>query len=106
MPAERFFSTLGLAHRAGKIASGEDAVLEALRASRAHLVIVAGDASNRTKKIMQDKSRTYGVPLLVVAERTLLGWALGKSARAVLAVLDAGFADLLWRAGGEAVQKR
>lgn len=105
MYADKFFSTLGLAQRAGKIASGEDAVLEALRTSKAHLTIIAGDASDRTKKMFRDKSHTYGVPMLVVSDRSLLGKALGKSERVVLAVLDAGFADLLRRSGGDAVNK-
>lgn len=105
MSADKFFSTLGLAQRAGKLASGEDAVLDALRTSKAHLTIVAGDASERTKKMFRDKSHTYGVPLLIAFDRALLGKALGKTERVVLAVLDAGFADLLRRSGGDAIKK-
>lgn len=43
-------SYLGLAMRAGKIVTGDEAVLKAVRSSEARLVVLAGDASDNTQK--------------------------------------------------------
>lgn len=43
-------SYLGLAMRAGKIVTGDEAVLKAVRSSEAKLVVLAGDASDNTQK--------------------------------------------------------
>lgn len=90
-----WFSLIGLAFRAGKIVSGEEGVLSAIRGKKAKLVIVAGDASARTKKTWQDKCAFYEVPLRVVADRNEIGAALGKAHRVVVAVNDKGFSEKL-----------
>lgn len=46
----RALSQLGLAMRAGKVVTGDEIVLKAIRSSEAKLVILAGDASDNTKK--------------------------------------------------------
>lgn len=90
-----WFSLIGLAFRAGKIVSGEEAVMSAVRGRKARLVIVAGDASERTKSMWENKCTYYEVPLRVAADRFDLGAAMGKAHRVVLAVIDQGFADKL-----------
>jgi ribosomal protein L7Ae-like RNA K-turn-binding protein len=94
-PDPKWFSTLGLAMRAGKVASGEEIVLQEIRSGRAKLVILANDASANTTKKFTDKCRTYQVPLLRLGEKEELGRAIGKGQRAVIALLDEGFARLI-----------
>ncbi|WP_018757887.1 L7Ae/L30e/S12e/Gadd45 family ribosomal protein [Paenibacillus terrigena] len=84
-------SHLGLAMRAGKLITGDEIVLKAVRAGQAHLVIVAGDASENTKKKFRDKCHTYNVPLAIGFDRGTLGECIGKAERVVLAVTDPGF---------------
>ncbi|GJM71412.1 hypothetical protein HMSSN036_36280 [Paenibacillus macerans] len=43
-------SGLGLAMRAGKLVTGDEVVLKAIRSAEAKLVIVAGDASANTQR--------------------------------------------------------
>ncbi|WP_138494047.1 L7Ae/L30e/S12e/Gadd45 family ribosomal protein [Paenibacillus pinistramenti] len=88
-------SQLGLAMRAGKVVSGDEIVLKAIRSSEAKLVIVAGDASLNTRKKFRDKCGTYRVPLLIGFDRESLGSSVGKPERVVLALTDQGFASLL-----------
>ncbi|HEY4430864.1 MAG TPA: ribosomal L7Ae/L30e/S12e/Gadd45 family protein, partial [Paenibacillus sp.] len=57
-------SYLGLAMRAGKIVTGDEAVLKAVRSSEAKLVVLAGDASDNTQKKFRDKCGTYDIPLV------------------------------------------
>ncbi|HET7629098.1 MAG TPA: YlxQ family RNA-binding protein [Bacillales bacterium] len=95
MKQERWFSLLGLAFRAGKVVSGEEAVLAAVRNKKARLVLVAGDASARSLKQWRNKCEHYEVPARVVADRYELGRAMGKAHRVVIAVNDEGFAGKL-----------
>ncbi|RRJ67714.1 50S ribosomal protein L7ae [Paenibacillus oralis] len=91
-------SGLGLAMRAGKLVTGDEVVLKAIRSAEAKLVIVAGDASANTQKKYRDKCGTYKVPLMVGFDREMLGSSVGKPERVVLALTDQGFADMVRKA--------
>lgn len=86
---------LGLAMKAGKIASGEFMTEKAVKTSLAHMVIVAEDASANTKKQFKDMCTFYHVPMAVFGTKEGLGAALGKELRASLSVNDEGFAKAL-----------
>lgn len=98
--ANKVFSRLGLATRAGKLISGEEVVLKAIRSGEAKLVLLAGDASDNTTKKISDKCNSYQVPLLVGFTRFELGSAVGKPERVLFAVTDRGFADMLAKGWG------
>lgn len=91
----RIYSMLGLAMKAGKIASGEFMTEKAVKTSLACMVIVAEDASANTKKQFKDMCTFYKVPFVVYGTKEGLGAALGKELRASLAVNDEGFAKAL-----------
>lgn len=86
---------LGLAERARKLASGEFATEKAVKSHEAFLVIVAGDASNNTKKMFSNMCEYYKVPLLILENKEALGHAIGKELRASIAVLDSGFGNAI-----------
>ena len=77
---DKVISLLGLAERAGKIASGEFAAEKAVKTGKARLIIVAED---------------YQVPFACYSQKELLGHGIGKEFRASLAVLDGGFAKAI-----------
>ena len=58
---DKALSMIGLATKAGKIASGEFAVESAVRKGKACLVIIASDASDNTKKSFNDMGAYYHV---------------------------------------------
>ena len=91
-------SLLGLAQKAGKIASGEFATEKSIKSGRAYLVIVSGDASENIKKKMRQMTEYYEVPLCIYGQKEALGRCVGKSERSMLAILDQGFS--------KAVEKR
>ncbi|WP_281887564.1 YlxQ family RNA-binding protein [Paenibacillus sp. YYML68] len=95
MMNERFYSNLGLAMRAGKVLTGEEMVIDAVRTGDAKLVIVSEDASANTLKKVNDKCIHYQVPIHQYGSREQLGASIGKESRVVIAVTDAGFARLL-----------
>ncbi|NYE05194.1 ribosomal protein L7Ae-like RNA K-turn-binding protein [Bacillus niacini] len=88
-------SLLGLANRARKIISGEELSVKEIRSGKAKLVLLSADASANTTKKITDKCKSYEVPYKLVEDRHLLGQAIGKEARVVVAVLDDGFAKKL-----------
>lgn len=83
---------MGLAQRAGKVVSGEFSTEKAVKQRKAKLVVVAGDASDNTKKMFSDSCRYYEVPIYFYGDKDTLGHTIGKQFRASLAVLDEGFA--------------
>ena len=95
MKKNKVLSLAGLAARAGKIASGEFPVEKAVKAGKGHLVVVAADASDNTKKKFSDSCRYYRIPYVEFGDKEMLGSAIGKQFRASLAVTDTGFAKSL-----------
>lgn len=93
-------SNIGLAMRAGQLATGDEIVLKAVRSSEAKLVILAKDASENTQKKFRDKCGSYNIPLLIGFDRESLGNSVGKPERVVLAVLDQGLAKLIVKHAG------
>lgn len=85
-------SMISLATKAGKTSSGEFLTEQAVKEGKAHLVIVAGDASANTKKKFQNMCDFYKVPIYFFEDKETLGHAMGKEIRASLAITDAGFA--------------
>ena len=63
MSLNKQLSLLGLAMKAGKVVSGEFAVEKYVKEGKAHLVLVAEDASKNTKKSAHDMCVFYKVPL-------------------------------------------
>ena len=83
---------LGLAAKAGAIASGEFSTEKSVKEGKAFLVIVASDASDNTKKHFRDMTTFYEVPMCEYSNKELLGHAIGKEFRASLAVNNENFA--------------
>ena len=89
---DKVLSLVGLATRAGKVTSGEFSTEKAVKRGKAVLVLVAGDASENTKKMFENMCAWYKVPVRIYGTKAALGHAMGKEMRASVAVLDRGFA--------------
>ena len=63
MSQNKALSMIGLATKAGKVASGEFCTEKEVKSGRACLVIVADDASDNTKKKFQNMCDFYQVPI-------------------------------------------
>ena len=92
MNQSKAISMISLATKAGKTVSGEFCTEKEVKSGRAHLVIVAGNASDNTKKKFRNMCEFYEVPIYFYKDKDTLGHAMGKEFRASLAVLDEGFA--------------
>ncbi len=88
---QRLKSMLGLAYKGRNLAAGTEMCKKAVFDGRAKLVLLSTDCSDNTKKLFNDKCAHRGIPVAIYGNREFLGSAVGKSERAVLAVLDEGF---------------
>ena len=92
MKPDKVLSMLGLAAKAGAVASGEFSTEKSVKEGKAFLVIVAMDASDNTKKHFRDMTTFYEVPMYEYSNKEMLGHAIGKEFRASLAVNNENFA--------------
>ena len=92
---KKVLNLIGLAEKAGKVASGEFSAEQAVKKGKAFLVVVSEEASANTKKMFADMCTYYNVPVLYLAEKEELGHSIGKAMRASLAILDAGLAKAI-----------
>lgn len=93
MKPDKVLSMLGLAAKAGSVASGEFSTEKAVKSFNAELVIVAEDASDNTKKMFRNMCEFYEVTYYEYTDKETLGHAIGKQFRASIAVTDKGLAD-------------
>ena len=86
---------LGLAQKAGKVASGDFAVRSALKSGKAKLLIVAEDAAPNSKKDMYYLAEVAGVEVVELLSRDELGYAIGKAKRTAVVITDNNFAKMI-----------
>ena len=92
MKPDKVLSMLGLAAKAGVIASGEFSTEKSVKEGKAFLVIVAEDSSDNTKKHFRDMTTFYEVPMYTYSNKEMLGHAIGKEFSASLSVNSENFA--------------
>lgn len=92
MKPDKALQMLGLAQRAGAIKSGEFMTENSVKDGSAYLVIVAGDASDNTRKQFLNMCDFYKVPVRFYSDKETLGHCIGKEFRASLAVTNEGLA--------------
>ncbi len=90
---DRIRGYLGLSARGRNVESGEFSTEKAVKSGRAYLVLIAGDASENTKKKFQNMCEHYQVPCHIFGDREMLGCTIGRDFRASLAVTDRKLAE-------------
>lgn len=94
---DKILSLFSLSAKAGKIKSGEVAVENAVKEGKALLVVVAGDASDNTKKKYRNMCTYYHTPIHTYATKESIAKSIGKEYTAAVAVCDEGFAKGLMK---------
>ena len=91
-------SLLGLALRAGRLAVGEEPVGAACRGHKAYLLLLASDAADNTIRRAShfSQSAKNTICLQLPLTKAELGSGLGRTACAMAALTDVGFAA--WQA--------
>lgn len=93
---DKTLGLLGLARRAGRLAVGEQSVAEACQSGRALAVLLARDAGDTTARRGEKLARQGAVPLVPTPySKGELGWSIGRSSCALLAVTEPELAAAL-----------
>ena len=92
MTNKKILGMLGLASRARKITFGADATENEIKKNKIYLIIVAEDASERTKEKFIKTAKTYNVPIIVCDTIDNLSKAIGKQNKAIIGVKDINIA--------------
>jgi ribosomal protein L7Ae-like RNA K-turn-binding protein len=85
-------SMIGLATKAGKTITGNDACMTAIKRDKVRLILIATDASQKTKDPIINLCSHYDTVCKEFSTRDELGNFTGKNNRAMVAITDDGFA--------------
>lgn len=87
----KILNLLGISKRAGKIVTGEDLILKAIKNNEIKLLFIASDAGKNTAKKFKDKTNYYQIPSITIFNKDELGEAVGMP-RVMIGIADDGFA--------------
>lgn len=91
----KIYSMLGIAKKGGNISIGYDVTCLDVKDNKSKLVLIAADASDKTKKNILFICDKYGVKYIEYGEKDILGKSLGKKMVSVLSVKDTNIATYL-----------
>lgn len=95
--ADKIYSFIGLAKKAGRLVAGEEACERALKSEKAYLLIISEDASLNTVKKFQNACAYRDIDMIRFGGKELLGKFTGENLRTVIVIKDRGFAEQLKR---------
>lgn len=95
MQDKKIDAYLGLCKRGAMLCSGEFQTLNAIKNYKAMLVIIASDASENSRKKLQDKCRFYNVKSVIYSNKVTLGLLIGSGEKTSVTILDRNFAKVI-----------
>ncbi|MDF2948053.1 MAG: hypothetical protein K0R07_63 [Sedimentibacter sp.] len=91
----KIYSMLGIARKGGNISIGYDVTCLDVKDNKSKLVLIATDASDKTKKNVQFICDKYETKYIEYGEKEILGKSLGKKMVSVISVKDINIASYL-----------
>jgi len=89
------YSAIGMANKAGKLVTGTDACLRAVRSGAVDLVILSEEASENTRKKVLNACGTKNTKCRIYGKGGMLGKMTGKTHRIVIGVRDKNLSRLI-----------
>ena len=101
----KILGLIGLAAKARKVCFGADSVEERVNKKQVKLLIVAEDASDRTKDKFSKIAEKENVPIIIKGEIEILSKTIGKSNKAIIGIEDINLSNEIQRInnGGEVI---
>ena len=103
MNNNKLLGMIGIATKAGKVSAGSESVIENIKFKKAKLVIIAEDASEKTRKNFEFLCKQNNVKIIVYETIDNLSKAIGKKNKAVLCIKDKNFSEEMVRIYGGGV---
>ena len=88
---ENLLGLLGLSSRAGKVISGTDACIEYINKNKIKLMILAKDASDRTKLKFNQIAESKKIPIYDFGSIDEFSKSIGKKNKAIIGITDINF---------------
>ncbi|WP_242848844.1 L7Ae/L30e/S12e/Gadd45 family ribosomal protein [Syntrophomonas palmitatica] len=85
-------SMIGFAMKSGKVSSGTLAAKTSIIRHRAHLLVLSGDMSEKSKEVLIACCEKQKIPWLVIGNKYELGNSVGKAYRVALTINDSKMA--------------
>ena len=85
----------GISAKAGKVVSGTDLVLAEMKKQKVKLVIVAEDASEKTKKNMNYYCEKSNIECIIYGTIDELSKSIGKRNKAIIGIEDQNLAETI-----------
>ena len=92
MKNNKILGLIGLASRARNVCFGADSVEKYIKNKKIYLVIVADDASERTKEKFKKLCKNYNIQIIIDGKIDELSKVIGKSNKAIIGVKDINIA--------------
>ncbi len=90
---KKILGLIGLSARARKISFGADSVEDRIKQRKVKIIIVAKDASDRTKNKFKKLSEKYNISIIIDGDIEQLSKTIGKSNKAILGIEDINIAN-------------
>ena len=96
---------LGLSAKAGKIVFGTDACIDAIKRKKINLLIIATDASERTKNRFEIICKDVKIPCVEWECIEKISKTIGKNNKAVVGIKDRNLSNAIFKIinGGESI---
>lgn len=91
----KFYSMIGMARKCGKVTVGFDATTLIVKKRKAFVVIIAEDASEKTKKNMIFHCNNNSCMYIIKGKKEKLGNILGKKYVSIAAIAEKNIASYL-----------
>ena len=101
----KILGLIGFAARARKIAFGADSVENDIKSGKVKLIVVAEDASIRTREKYEKLGKEYNIPIIIKGNIEELSKAIGKSNKAIIGIKEENLASEIIKIinGGEVI---
>jgi ribosomal protein L7Ae-like RNA K-turn-binding protein len=103
----KILGLIGFAARARKICFGADSVEEQIKKKKVNIVIVAEDASERTKTKFKNLGEEYKISVFIIGKIDEISKSIGKSNKAIIGIQDINLSNEIKRIinGGDVIGK-
>lgn len=85
---KKILGLLGLSARARKVSFGADSTMQEIEKNKIKLVVVAEDASERTKSKFTEGCKKYNIPIIIYGKIEEISKAIGKQNKAIIGIKD------------------
>lgn len=88
---DKILGLLGLSARAGKVIFGTDACIEYVNKNKIKLLLIAEDASDRTKLKFNEIAKDTQIPIYELGSIDEISKSIGKRNKAIIGITDINF---------------